>query len=107
MAPQVNSLILRFSQLGMEVSRLIIVSGHKVYNIPVILFSIRMCQPVPKADVLFCPGLLCVTCTDMSVLCGTHSESCHSKYGSMSVKSKFCHEMVSYRNTIIMGIGFT
>lgn len=38
-------------------------------------------------------GLLCVTCTDMSVLCGTHSESCHSKYGSMSIKSKFCHEM--------------
>ena len=40
-------------------------------------------------------GLLCVTCTDMSVLCGTHSESCHSKYGAMSLKAKFCHEMVS------------
>ena len=45
-------------------------------------------------------GLLCVTCTDMSVLCGTHSESCHSKYGAMSLKSKFCHEMVSGCNYI-------
>lgn len=43
-------------------------------------------------------GLLCVTCTDMSVLCGTHSETCHSKYGAMSIKAKFCHEMVSMQN---------
>ena len=42
-----------------------------------------------------CVGLLCVTCTDMSVLCGTNSESCHSKYGSVSLKTKYCHEMVS------------
>ena len=48
------------------------------------------------------PGLLCVTCTDMSVLCGTHSESCHSKYGAMSIKAKFCHEMVScYISTVL------
>lgn len=38
-------------------------------------------------------GLLCVTCTDMAVLCGNVPETCHSKYASVSLKSKFCHEM--------------
>ena len=41
-----------------------------------------------------CLGLLCVTCTDMSVLCGNHADSSHSKYGSMSLKARYCHEMV-------------
>ena len=40
-------------------------------------------------------GMLAVTCTDMAVLCGNHSEACYAKYGSMSLKGKFCHEMVS------------
>ena len=38
-------------------------------------------------------GMLAVTCTDMAVLCGNHSEACYAKYGSMSLKGKFCHEM--------------
>lgn len=38
-------------------------------------------------------GLLCITCTDMSVLCGSRSETCHSKYGSTSLKARYCHEM--------------
>ncbi|XP_075062728.1 LOW QUALITY PROTEIN: tRNA (guanine(26)-N(2))-dimethyltransferase [Mixophyes fleayi] len=38
-------------------------------------------------------GLLCVTCTDMAVLAGNNGETCYSKYGAMSLKSKFCHEM--------------
>lgn len=38
-------------------------------------------------------GLLCVTCTDMSVLCGNTPETCHSKYGSISLKARYCHEM--------------
>ncbi|XP_054159605.1 tRNA (guanine(26)-N(2))-dimethyltransferase-like, partial [Oppia nitens] len=38
-------------------------------------------------------GLLMVTCTDMAVLCGNHSETCHAKYGSISLRSKSCHEM--------------
>jgi tRNA (guanine26-N2/guanine27-N2)-dimethyltransferase len=38
-------------------------------------------------------GLLCVTCTDTSVLCGNHSETCYAKYGSVSLKAKYCHEM--------------
>ena len=40
-------------------------------------------------------GILLITCTDMGVLCGNHSEACFGKYGSMSLKAKFCHEMVS------------
>ena len=43
-------------------------------------------------------GLLMVTCTDMAVLCGNHSETCHAKYGSVCLKSKCCHEMVSRVN---------
>ena len=39
-------------------------------------------------------GLLCVTCTDMAVLCGNHSEACYGKYGAMSLQAKYCHEMV-------------
>merc|ERR1712209_336292 len=38
-------------------------------------------------------GLLCITCTDMAVLCGNTPETCHSKYGSMAIKSSACHEM--------------
>ncbi|KAE8620088.1 hypothetical protein XENTR_v10010094 [Xenopus tropicalis] len=38
-------------------------------------------------------GLLCITCTDMAVLAGNNGETCYSKYGAMSIKSKFCHEM--------------
>ena len=40
-------------------------------------------------------GMLAVTCTDMAVLCGNHSEACYAKYGCMPLKGKFCHEMVS------------
>lgn len=38
-------------------------------------------------------GLLCITCTDMAVMAGNSGETCYSKYGSVSIKSKFCHEM--------------
>ncbi|XP_071275071.1 tRNA (guanine(26)-N(2))-dimethyltransferase isoform X2 [Agelaius tricolor] len=38
-------------------------------------------------------GLLCVTCTDMAVLAGNSAETCYSKYGAVSLKGKFCHEM--------------
>ncbi|KAM4749549.1 tRNA (guanine(26)-N(2))-dimethyltransferase [Rhinophrynus dorsalis] len=38
-------------------------------------------------------GLLCITCTDMAVLAGNSGETCYSKYGAMSLKSKYCHEM--------------
>jgi len=37
-------------------------------------------------------GLLCVTCTDTAVLCGQTPETCFTKYGSVSLRAKFCHE---------------
>lgn len=39
-------------------------------------------------------GMLMVTCTDMAILCGNHSETCYAKYGAMSLRSVACHEMV-------------
>ena len=39
-------------------------------------------------------GLLCITCTDMAVLCGNHPEACFAKYGAMPAKRQHCHEMV-------------
>lgn len=38
-------------------------------------------------------GLLCVTCTDMTVLSGNFPEVCFAKYGSMPLKAKYLHEM--------------
>ena len=37
-------------------------------------------------------GLLCVTCTDSPVLCGTYPEKCFSLYGSVPLRSKYLHE---------------
>lgn len=41
-------------------------------------------------------GLLLVTCTDMAVLAGNSPETCYTKYGAVSLKSKACHEMVFF-----------
>ncbi|KAF5290522.1 hypothetical protein FQA39_LY03626 [Lamprigera yunnana] len=38
-------------------------------------------------------GLLLVTATDMAVLAGNAPETCYSKYGSISLRMKNCHEM--------------
>lgn len=39
-------------------------------------------------------GLLCVTCTDMTVLSGNYPEVCFSKYGTMPLKGvSYLHEM--------------
>jgi len=38
-------------------------------------------------------GLLCVTATDLATMCGKNLEVCYSKYGSMSLKAKYGHEM--------------
>lgn len=37
-------------------------------------------------------GMLCVTATDTSVLCGTSPEACFAKYGCMPFRSKYQHE---------------
>ena len=31
-------------------------------------------------------GLLCITCTDTSNLCGNNKESCFRKYGGLSIQ---------------------
>lgn len=41
-------------------------------------------------------GLLLVTATDMAVLAGNSPETCYVKYGAVSIKSKACHEIVSF-----------
>jgi len=38
-------------------------------------------------------GLLCVTCTDLSVLNGNYPEVCFSKYRSIPAKASYMHEM--------------
>ena len=38
-------------------------------------------------------GLLCVTCTDLGVLCGQRPDTCFAKYGGVGLKSDYCHEM--------------
>ena len=38
-------------------------------------------------------GLLAITCTDLSVLCGSHKDACYSKYGAVPLKAPYCHEM--------------
>eukprot|EP01112_Ceratiomyxa_fruticulosa_P010033 TRINITY_DN2633_c0_g1_i4.p1 TRINITY_DN2633_c0_g1~~TRINITY_DN2633_c0_g1_i4.p1 ORF type:complete len:677 (+),score=149.49 TRINITY_DN2633_c0_g1_i4:1310-3340(+) len=37
-------------------------------------------------------GLLCVTATDMAILCGSHAESSWNKYNSIALKGQYCHE---------------
>lgn len=39
-------------------------------------------------------GLLMITCTDMAVIAGNTPETCFVKYGSISLRSSACHEMV-------------
>lgn len=39
-------------------------------------------------------GLLCVTCTDLAVLCAGHPETCFAKYSGLPVKGDVCHEGV-------------
>ncbi|XP_072395920.1 tRNA (guanine(26)-N(2))-dimethyltransferase isoform X1 [Diabrotica undecimpunctata] len=38
-------------------------------------------------------GLLLVTATDMAVLAGNSPETCYTKYGAISIRSRYCHEM--------------
>ncbi|GJJ12119.1 hypothetical protein Clacol_006360 [Clathrus columnatus] len=51
-------------------------------------------QCVTDGDELFVIiGLICVTCTDLSVLGNTnYPEKCFANYGGVPVKAEFCHE---------------
>jgi len=37
-------------------------------------------------------GLLCITATDLAVLCGNHPEVCFTRYGATPLRGKHCHE---------------
>ncbi|GKT20035.1 tRNA methyltransferase, Trm1 like protein, partial [Aduncisulcus paluster] len=37
-------------------------------------------------------GLLCITCTDLLVLCGNQVDVCYRRYGGVPLKTPFCHE---------------
>ncbi len=37
-------------------------------------------------------GLLCISATDTSALCGTYYDPCYRKYGAKPFKSEYCHE---------------
>lgn len=41
-------------------------------------------------------GLLCITCTDMAVLCASYPETCFAKYGSLPMKGDNSHEAVIF-----------
>lgn len=38
-------------------------------------------------------GMLAVTATDVAVLCGAHPEPCLRKYGAVTVRTEYCHEL--------------
>ena len=38
-------------------------------------------------------GLLLVTATDAAVLCGNGADTCYTKYGAVSLRTPFCHEL--------------
>ncbi|MGH0175223.1 UNVERIFIED_CONTAM: hypothetical protein FKN15_069799 [Acipenser sinensis] len=50
--------------------------------------------------------LLCVTCTDMAVMAGNSAETCYSKYGSISTKARFCHEMRYIQPLLCVSVDF-
>jgi len=37
-------------------------------------------------------GMICITATDTSALCGTYTEPCIRKYGAVPLKTEYCHE---------------
>lgn len=39
-------------------------------------------------------GLMCITCTDMAVLCASYPETCYAKYSSIPLKGDNAHEAV-------------
>ena len=38
-------------------------------------------------------GMICVTATDTSALCGTYKEPCIRKYSALPLKTEYCHEI--------------
>lgn len=51
-------------------------------------------------------GVLAVTATDSSALCGTYPKACVRKYGSKPLKNEYCHELglrILIRKVIVKG----
>lgn len=46
-------------------------------------------------------GLICITCTDMAILCASYPEVCNSKYSAIPLRGEICHEMAL---RIILGL---
>ncbi len=38
-------------------------------------------------------GMICLTCTDMSPLCGVTPKACLRKYGARPLRTEYCHEL--------------
>ncbi|MFX1295588.1 MAG: tRNA (guanine(10)-N(2))-dimethyltransferase [Promethearchaeota archaeon] len=38
-------------------------------------------------------GMICLTATDMTLLCGVKQEACLRKYGGRSLRTEYCHEL--------------
>eukprot|EP00767_Chilomastix_cuspidata_P000507 gnl/Chilomastix_cuspidata/1129.p1 GENE.gnl/Chilomastix_cuspidata/1129~~gnl/Chilomastix_cuspidata/1129.p1 ORF type:complete len:536 (+),score=135.72 gnl/Chilomastix_cuspidata/1129:342-1949(+) len=55
--------------------------------------SPAMFVPAALAAVRTDGGLLCVTCTDLLVLCGNQTDTCHARYGAVPVRAPYAHEM--------------
>ena len=47
-----------------------------------------------------------MTCTDTSILCGNFVEACFAKYGSVSLKTKYKHEMVCFMQFCVFNFHF-
>lgn len=79
------------------ISRLLMYQNSKQYDV-IDLDPYGSAGPFidPAVHSISAGGLLCVTCTDMSVMCGNYGETCFTKYGAFSIKATYSHEMVSY-----------
>jgi tRNA (guanine26-N2/guanine27-N2)-dimethyltransferase len=47
-------------------------------------------------------GLLCITCTDMAVLCASYPETCYAKYSSVPIKGDVAHEAVIHARLALL-----
>ncbi|KAJ3442390.1 tRNA (guanine(26)-n(2))-dimethyltransferase [Anaeramoeba flamelloides] len=70
------------------------------HRAPELQFDVIDLDPYGSASIFLDPaiqsiqngGLLCVTCTDMTVLCGKNPTTVYNKYGALPMKRYYCHE---------------
>lgn len=61
-------------------------------HVPIAVSLFPLSFPTPKPQAVSDGGLLCVTATDMAVLCGNTGEACYAKYGSYPLHRAYGHE---------------